>query len=313
MDWNTKFLLALEKVRTPFLDTLFSIITVLGEETFFIVIGIIFFWCINKKEGYYLLTVGFMGTVINRFLKQLFCIPRPWVKEPSLTAVESAKAEATGFSFPSGHTQSAVGIFASVARWNKSHALRIICIVLCLLVPFSRLYLGVHTPTDVIASSLIALVLAFLFYPIVKRAYESPRGTHVLFAAMLLFTIGALTFNALHVFPVDVDAERLLDSEKNLYKMLGCICGLWVSFVIDLKYTRFETKAPLGAQFLKVILGLIPLILIKTFLKEPLYILIGNESVADGIRYLLMTGFASIIWPLTFPFITKLFAKILKK
>ena len=162
----------LESIRLPFLDSFFSLVTHLGEETVFIVVGILFFWCINKKEGYYLLSVGLIGTVVNQFLKLWFRIPRPWVKDPDFTIVESARAEATGYSFPSGHTQSSVGIFAGIARWNKKLTVRILCISACVLVPLSRLYLGVHTPLDVGVSLIIALILVFGFYPIVKAYLE---------------------------------------------------------------------------------------------------------------------------------------------
>ena len=86
-----EFLYFLEGLRNPLCDTLFSLITHLGEETVFIVIGILFFWCIDKWEGYYLLTTGLMGTVINQFLKLWFRIPRPWVRDPDFTIVESAR------------------------------------------------------------------------------------------------------------------------------------------------------------------------------------------------------------------------------
>ena len=85
----------LEGIRNPFLDSFFSFVTHLGEETFFIVLGIVFFWCVNKKEGYYILSVGFIGTILNQFLKLLFRIPRPWVKDENFTIVESARSEAT--------------------------------------------------------------------------------------------------------------------------------------------------------------------------------------------------------------------------
>ena len=101
-----EFLKLLEGIRTPFLDSFFSVITTLGEETIFIVVGLLFYWCIDKKQGYYLFFVGFFGTILNQFLKLLFRIPRPWVKDPDFTIVESARAGATGYSFPSGHTQS---------------------------------------------------------------------------------------------------------------------------------------------------------------------------------------------------------------
>ena len=119
-----EFLRILEGLRTPVGDTFFSTVTILGEETLLIVAGLLFFWCINKKHGYFILSVGFLGTVLNQFLKLVFRVPRPWVLDPEFTIVESARAEATGYSFPSGHTQNGVGIFGGIARINKNKILR---------------------------------------------------------------------------------------------------------------------------------------------------------------------------------------------
>ena len=88
-------LYALESIRTPALDKIMSVITLLGGELFFMVIAVTAFWCVSKREGYYLMIVGFFGTVINQFLKILCCVPRPWIKDPDFTIVESARAEAT--------------------------------------------------------------------------------------------------------------------------------------------------------------------------------------------------------------------------
>ena len=73
---NMSFLYLLEEIRNPVLDFLFSIVTLFGEETVFMAVGMIVFWCINKQKGYYLFCVGFTGTVINQFLKITFRIPR---------------------------------------------------------------------------------------------------------------------------------------------------------------------------------------------------------------------------------------------
>ena len=112
-------LYALERLRTPFWDAVFSAVTHLGEETVFMVAAILIFWCVSKEEGYYLLLMGFFGTVVNQFLKLLFRIPRPWVRDPDFTIVESARAQATGYSFPSGHTQNAVATFGGIARSTR--------------------------------------------------------------------------------------------------------------------------------------------------------------------------------------------------
>ena len=63
------FLYLLEDLRNPVLEGFFSLITAFGEETLFMVIAMVVFWCVNKKQGYYLFTVGFFGTVCNQFLK----------------------------------------------------------------------------------------------------------------------------------------------------------------------------------------------------------------------------------------------------
>jgi membrane-associated phospholipid phosphatase len=114
-------LYALESIRCPFLDTVMQIITRLGEETFFLVIAIVIFWCVDKFEGYYLMGIGLLGTVVNQFLKILCRIPRPWVIDPEFTIVGNAKEAATGYSFPSGHTQSAVSVFGGNTSKEREH------------------------------------------------------------------------------------------------------------------------------------------------------------------------------------------------
>ena len=298
-----------EGIRNPFLDGFFSTITHLGEETVFIVLGLIFFWCINKKEGYYLLSIGFIGTIINQFLKLWFRIPRPWVRDESFTIVESAKAGATGYSFPSGHTQSSVGIFGGLAHWHNKLWVRIVSIAVCILVPISRMYLGVHTPLDVGVSLVIAVILVFTLYPIVHKATENNTVMRILLCSMVLLSVGYLAFVLLYKFPQDVDAENLANGTKNAYKMLGCTLGIWIAFEVDNRFIGFDTKATLPAQILKVFTGLIPLLAIKEGLRTPLELLCGGSYLADGIRYLLIVIFAGCIWPFTFKRFSRLFVK----
>ncbi len=301
------FLKLLESIRNPFFDGFFSLITYFGDEVLFIVIGLLFYWCIDKKKGYYILSVGLLGTVINQFLKLVFRIPRPWVQDPEFKIVESAREAATGYSFPSGHTQSSVGMFSSILLGAKKNWLKIVCIVLMILVPFSRLYLGVHTPLDVGVSFIIALILAFGLYPVFEKGNKNT--IRILFGLMILFDIAFLVYVHTYNFPSDIDATNLTGGIENGYKMLGCIIGLWCAYETDNKFTKFETKAPIYIQILKFVLGLIPVILIKTFLKTPLNALIGNEFIADGIRYLLICLFAGTLWPMTFKYFNKIFCK----
>ena len=301
-----EFLKLLESIRNPVLDAFFSTVTHLGEETLFILAGLIFFWCVNKHKGYYILSVGFAGTVLNQFMKLLFRIPRPWVQDESFTIVESARAEATGYSFPSGHTQTAVGVFGAIARFTKSLAARIVCIVICVLVPLSRMYLGVHTPLDVGVGALMALVLVFGLYPLINKAVQSRRGMRIFLGAMTALGVAFLLFVHLFPFPAAIDAENYAHGVENAYKILGCVLGLFLAYEIDERWIRFETKGVWWVQILKLVLGLIPLLAIKEGLRAPLESLCGGLPLADGLRYFLMVAFAGAVWPLTFRFFGKM-------
>ena len=301
-----EFLKVLEGIRTPLLDAFFSAVTHLGEETIFIIVGLIFFWCVSKKQGYFLLSVGFIGIVVNQFLKLWFRIPRPWVKDPNFTIVESARAEATGYSFPSGHTQSSVGVFGSIARVTKYKVLRILCIVACVLIPFSRMYLGVHTPQDVLVSIVIATLLVLGLYPLLNKIVDQPKKMRVYFICLLLLAGAFLAFVLLYLFPADIDVQNYAGVVKNAYKILGCALGLWITYEVDLQYTHFETRAVWWVQLLKLVPGFIIILGIKSGLKEPLYALMNGNYLADGIRYLLITSFAGAVWPITFKYFAKL-------
>ena len=89
-----------ESIRSPVLDRVMLLLTCLGEETLFMAAALFVFWCRDKRRGYYLLSVGFAGTLINQWLKIVCRVPRPWVRDPDFTIVESARAGAGGYSFP---------------------------------------------------------------------------------------------------------------------------------------------------------------------------------------------------------------------
>ena len=280
-----ELLYALESIRTPFFDKLMGLVTNLGGEAVFIVAAIIVFWCLNKSCGYYMMTVGFAGTIINQFLKLWFRIPRPWVKDPNFTIVESARAEATGYSFPSGHTQNAFAVFGAPARFFKNTALRIIFILLIALTAFSRMYVGVHTPLDVGVSIIVGTILVFVIYPFFRDMDKSPKKVYIIFSIFIVLAAAFVAFVELYDFPADIDAENYASGLKNAYMILFCAIGLMLTFFIDTKYVHFPTQAVWWAQIIKVVVGLAILLALKSVLKAPLLALFGGHSIAHGVRY----------------------------
>lgn len=295
-----RLLLELEAIRTPFWDTVFSIVTRFGEETLFIAVSLVVFWCVQKRLGYYLLCVGFFGVTANQFLKLLFRVPRPWVQHETFTIVESAREGALGYSFPSGHTQSAVGMYGGIARMTRRGWLRIVCAILLFAVPFSRMYLGVHTPLDVGVSFGFALFLVFSIYPLFQGSLS--RVMPVVLLAMLLAASANLRFVTTTLFASDIDAQNLAASIKNAHTIFGLAVGFAVAYPVERRYVRFSETAPWQFQVFKVVLGILGVLFIKAGLKEPLLYLVSGNPYAHSLRYALVVIFAVDVWPLTFRF-----------
>ncbi|MBQ4552618.1 MAG: phosphatase PAP2 family protein [Clostridia bacterium] len=296
----------IESWRTPWLDAFFSVITELGGEVFFMAVAIIFFWCSDKGKGYYVLTVGFVGTLLNQFLKLLFRVPRPWVKDPNFTIVESARAEATGYSFPSGHTQNAAATLGCTAMVLRKKALKILFWVLYALVAFSRMYLGVHTPMDVGVSLVLGLAMTIGLYPLFRDAENNPRRIYALLGGMVGLGVLFILFVEMYRFPEDVDADNLLHGVENAYKLTGAVTGMLLAYWLDQRYIHFDVKAPVLVQVIKCALGLALVMGVRVVLKAPLNALIPYTPVAGGLRYMLMVLFAAAVWPLTFPWWKKI-------
>ena len=310
MELQLQFLHLLEGLRNPVFDAFFSLITQLGDETGLIIVGLLFYWCFDKKSAHYLFLVGFVGTTINQFLKLFFLILRPWELDPTLSPIKSAIKGAGGFSFPSGHTQSSVGLFGTVALLCKKYKpIFWGAVALCVLIPFSRLYLGVHTPMDVLVSVAIALALLFAVKPLIDRAWGNRRAMLLLLGAGALLSALQLIFVC--VFPQflpEIVGENTASAYKNACTLLGAQLGLIAIYLFDELYLHFETKATLLGQILKVVLGAAIAFGIKALLKSPLTALFGTGT-ESAVRYFLLVIFAGGVWPMTFRFFAKIGAK----
>ena len=295
-----QLLYILEQLRTPAVTKALSALTYFGGVYGFMVLSIIVFWCIDKRCGYFMLSLGFLGTVINQFLKIIFRIPRPWVLDPSFEPVESAVADAGGFSFPSGHTQNVFATFGGVFAWTKKVWLKIVCAVLIVLVAFSRMYLGVHTPLDVGVSVVIGIVLLLVLYPVFRDIDRHPNRFYGFLAVLAVLLAAFLLYSYLWPFPDWMYAEEhvvnLIEARHNASILTGALAALTIAYTLDLRRTRFDTKAIWWAQILKVVIGLV----VTLALIEGTKAVLGKSDIVTGLRYFLGVLFAAGVWPMTF-------------
>lgn len=144
-------------LRTPVLNSIMLFITSLGDNQLLFFLALIFLyftWRQHKRESIFLLTTFITGIILNDFIKNLFHRPRPLI---SPLIVE------TNFSYPSGHAMNSMVFYSVLSylifRLIKNNFLRyfilVLCTVLILLIGFSRVYLGVHYPSDVLAGYIV--------------------------------------------------------------------------------------------------------------------------------------------------------------
>jgi len=286
-----EFLRALEGIRTPFLDAIIGLITRFGEETVAIVVLCAIFWCVSKRIAYGICVAYFLSGLTVQGMKIIFRIDRPWVIDPSFKPVPSAIEHATGYSFPSGHTQSAAALLGSLGMQVKNMPFKIICFTLIILVGFSRMYLGVHTLQDVAASILITLILVVL----AVRFFTGEKVTkkkQLILSSILFLYVAIVIVIAVGLFSTGKIDEKYL---SDCLKAAGAGLGFSVGMFIERIYIDFSVNAKnYFWQALKFVLGIAGVLI----LKEGLKLIIGTGLVVDTIRYFIMIFWVIVLYPL---------------
>ena len=168
------------------------------------------------------------------------------------------------------------------------------------------MYLGVHTPLDVIVSLIVALIIILILRPIFATETNFKRFMPIVVVVSVVLSVGFLVY-VLSIGGVSfLDPHNYQSGLKNACTLLGCTAGLVIVYFVDSKFIKFETEARWYAQILKLVLGLAGVLAIKSGLSQPLVLLFGNEFIARAVRYFLIVIFAGAVWPLTFKWFKKI-------
>ena len=160
------------------------------------------------------------------------------------------------------------------------------------------MYVGVHTPKDVLVAAGMAALFLAVMYPVVFG--KDGKYIPAMLAVMTVLAAAFLCFVEFYSFPADIDPNNLESGVKNAYTLVGSLTGLIIVYFMDEKYIRFDTKAVWWVQIIKVAVGLLAVLAVKSGLKAPIDALCGGHMIGRAIRYFLIVIMAGIVWPLSF-------------
>lgn len=292
-----EFLNTIAQWRTPFLDNLFLALTKLGEESIVIVAVALLYWCISKRIAYGLGFAYFFSGITVNTLKITCRIDRPWILDPSFQAVEAAKANASSYSFPSGHTQSATALYGTLGLTVKNGWLKALFLLFIPIVGFSRMYLGVHTPADVLTSLAVTGAFAVIFSVLSNKELITNKFTLIVGLVLTFFGIGALGY-AISLYDGGIIDY---DYASDISKMVGAAIGFALGCTIEKSCLDFDTKTKhFWQQLVKVVVGIAVTLGLKSGIK-PLFAMIDDQSLLfDAIRYGIVILWVVLIWPAIF-------------
>jgi membrane-associated phospholipid phosphatase len=238
LDWGIQVVLWFQQF-SPALDFPFKALTFLGDETFYLIFIPLFYWCIDRRTGAHLLFLLLFSAYLNAIAKVLADQPRPFTYDPRVRAI----GHAGGGGLPSGHTQNAVVVWGFLAARSGRKIAWLIAAFLMIGIPLSRVYLGVHFPTDLMGGYLLGGIILILFLWLAPRLeiWLMEQG----FVRQLLISfLGPLILILLNY-----------NGNKDVLSMISVLMGVCLGFTLERRFVRFACEGPWWKLAIRYLLG----------------------------------------------------------
>ncbi len=278
---DAAFLEMLEGVRCPFLTVVMCFFTLLGQELILVAVIAAVYFAVDKRFGERTAISVLTAASLNGIIKEGVKRPRPYVAGVvSRVEVDNFLVSTdmhASYSFPSGHSMNSAAFFGQTALTLKRKWVGFSCLAVTLLIMLSRLYLGVHYPTDVLAGGALGLAVALGFSLLYNKnemlTLYIAAGLSVAFSLTLFFMTGEDTFSACGA-------------------MVGCTFGI----IAERKYIRFSMPDKWWKGVIRVVLGLAVILGLRFGLKA----LFPALPFFRFLRYALMIFVGMGVYPLCF-------------
>lgn len=264
----------------------------------------IFYWVFNKQAGGWIIMNWGIGTWLNGIAKLTACVYRPWIRDAAIVPAGNAITTATGYSFPSGHSTAATLMYGSAGVFCKRHKKTILAVLFFLatfVTMFSRNYLGVHTPQDVVCGFLISMVVVVGNIRLYRWMQEgdSKRDMYVLLGGLAIMALSLVYINV-KPYPMDyVDGVLLVDPEKMKVDTMSGICLLTtilISWFIEKRFIGFENPVDKRKGVLIGTICFIPVVLWYMFFSGAVHGVLPHV-VAKTIKWAMPFFYIGVIVP----------------
>jgi len=282
---DIQYLLALQTFRDGSQDLITEFMkkmTKFGEEYLAFIFILFIFWCVNKKLGEKILFgIGF-SCILNDVLKMTFCIMRPWVKSDLINPHGDMRFTAIGYSFPSGHTTMATGAYGWTAfYYRKKKAIAISLFALAFFVVFSRNFLGVHTPQDVLGGIAITILCMFLCGKLWDWAEKKKNRDILILVVGILLAVGALIYIINKPYPLEYDAENNLilnpyDIMPYTIGSAGAFAGISLGLFLEKRFADFSTEVSFETKISRFVVGTFIFIFLNSTMTRVIGLPINN-------------------------------------
>ncbi len=277
---DISYLLALQDFRDgagSFLADFFLKMTYFGELNTIIIILAIIYWAVNKDFGTYLL-MGWSGSrIMNGFLKITACIYRPWIRDPRIVPYGDSMTTATGYSFPSGHSTNGAALFGGIAiKKEVPKILRGFAIVIMILIGFSRNFLGVHTPQDVVVGLISGVLVMCLAAMLMKWIDANPGKDWMVLLIGVIIAVAVAIYAGVKSYPEDyIDGKLIVDGAKmanDTFKGVGYCLGFLFGWFLERRFVKFNTDVTMMQRVVRVVTGVfsyyVVSLIIATLIKD---------------------------------------------
>lgn len=289
MNWEYDFIFWLQSLggEGSFIYYFFSFFSFLGEGVLLCGLLCLLYWCTDKNFAKRIAMPLTFSLCFNEFTKNIIRRQRPWIVNEKVLPLTTIG----GYSYPSGHTQSAIVTYGSFSHLLKSKKIAYLSIILSILIALSRIYLGAHFPTDVIGGLVFGLLITIIYFYLEKKVSRKS-----------IFTIELILFIPL-LCSAFFNSGYFSGVSEHYFKAAGILIGYILGVITEEKYIKFEKADKLSEKACRLFIGIIITTILFLALKYVFMFFSVNRTltlVLTFVRYAILFYFVIAIYPMSF-------------